>query len=98
MEREEQLKRVVSTYGNTAQVDMAIEEMSELTKALLKYRRAVNYGGERKLRADDVAEEMADVRIMLAQLEIIFDNKAQVNDYIEYKINRQMQRIEEAKR
>ena len=37
--RPEVLQECVDTYGAEAQVDMAIEEMSELTKALLKYRR-----------------------------------------------------------
>lgn len=35
------LERAINTYGAYAQVDMAIEEMSELTKALLKHRRAL---------------------------------------------------------
>lgn len=33
------LKRCIYEYGAPAQVDMCIEEMSELAKALLKYRR-----------------------------------------------------------
>jgi len=43
--RPEVLEQAVNTWGKEAQVDMAIEEMSELTKALLKERRAVNYSG-----------------------------------------------------
>jgi hypothetical protein len=31
--------RAINTYGEQPQADMAIEEMSELTKVLLKYRR-----------------------------------------------------------
>ena len=31
--------RAIRIYGEQPQVDMAIEEMPELTKALLKYRR-----------------------------------------------------------
>ena len=31
--------RAIRTYGEQPQVDVAIEEMSELTKALLKHRR-----------------------------------------------------------
>lgn len=34
------LKEFLSEYGADAQVDMAIEEMSELTKAFLKWRRS----------------------------------------------------------
>ena len=38
--RPEVLERAVKTYGSLAQTDMVLEEMSELTKALLKLRRA----------------------------------------------------------
>ena len=36
IKKPEVLKAAISTYGKETQVDMAIEEMSELTKALLK--------------------------------------------------------------
>ena len=71
------LERAVKTYGGYAQVDMAIEEMAELTKALLKHRRALDAVGTDGLeslkdKTDDVLEEMADVGIMLNQLALIF--------------------------
>lgn len=61
----------ICTFGKNTQIDMALEEMSELTKALLKYKR---YSGtdETSQRLKDVREEIADVYIMLAQLEILF--------------------------
>lgn len=34
------LNTIVETYGNDAQEDMAIEECSELVKAILKFRRS----------------------------------------------------------
>ena len=37
----EALKKVININGLSAQEDVAIEEMSELTKAILKRRRAV---------------------------------------------------------
>lgn len=64
----------IRKFGARAQKDMAIEEMSELMKALLKQRRAYN---EDPLNADktlsNVYEEIADVQIMLDQLMIMFD-------------------------
>lgn len=68
------LEKAVETYGTESQVDMAIEEMSELTKALLKYRRASKNQtdiGIGKAHAD-ILEEMADVEIMLDQMKIIY--------------------------
>lgn len=58
----------VRHYGLHSQVDMAIEEMSELTKALLKHRR----GPADEAARDAIREEMADVEIMLAQMKIFF--------------------------
>lgn len=68
MMNDELLNKAIHTYGKEAQTDMMIEEMSELTKALLKYRR--NPNGEKVL--DDIKEEMADVQIMLDQMIIIY--------------------------
>lgn len=61
-------KRAVETWGEKAQILMVIEEMAELTKALLKYFRY----GERKDVLDSIQEERADVQIMLEQLHVIF--------------------------
>ena len=38
-DREAVYRESIEQYGVSAQVDMAIEEMAELTKALLKFRR-----------------------------------------------------------
>lgn len=64
------LKAAIAHYGNENQVDVAIEEMSELIKALIKFRRAKGCGIA-ELTA--IIEETADVEIMLAQLKMIFD-------------------------
>lgn len=71
MERNEIIKKAIDTYGIDAQCLMAIEEMSELTKAICKESRA--RGKDNYLSTlDNIAEEIADVRIMLDQLCIIF--------------------------
>lgn len=68
------LEKAVDTYGNESQVDMAIEEMSELTKALLKYRRALKGNTDISVSKahSDILEEIADVEIMLDQMKIIY--------------------------
>ena len=60
------LERAIEHYGKDMQLNVAIEEFSELTKEICKYKR-----GEGNL--DHIIEEMADCQIMLAQLRIIFD-------------------------
>lgn len=70
-ERRALLDRAITTYGASAQMDMAVEEMAELTKALCKIKRA-QAGCEVTAAIGNVIEEMADVQIMLDQLRIIF--------------------------
>lgn len=55
----------IDLNGASTEVDVAIEEMSELTKELCKHRR-----GQRNIL--HIAEEIADVEIMLEQLKMIF--------------------------
>lgn len=96
--RPEVLQAAVETYGKEAQVDMAIEEMSELTKALLKHRRA-----ERSPEAWDyektrqnILEEIADVIIMLLQLVIIYGGREDIRKDIAYKVERLDKRLKSA--
>ena len=84
--------RAINTYGEQPQVDMTIEEMSELTKAILKYRRAENKNkNEAEYLEDDIIEEIADVQIMLDQMRIIFGDTSSQE---EYKLNRLWARME----
>lgn len=69
----------VEKFGKRAQMLVAIEEMSELTKALLKYVRYEDFGqGDKESVLNSIAEERADVAIMLSQLEVIFGENAEV--------------------
>lgn len=88
------LRKAIETYGIHAQVDMAIEEMSELTKALCKERRTELKQGNHAEALANVIEEIADVSIMLRQLIMIFDKDNELPAEIEYKIKRLAQRIE----
>lgn len=82
------LTAAVDTWGKAAQVDMMIEEMAELSKELLNERRG---------RDNHIAEEMADVRIMLQQMEIIFQNAADVERIFREKVVRIDQRLQSRK-
>lgn len=72
MKEQEVLRAAIDTYGIKAQTDMMIEEMSELTKALLKHRRNPS-----SKTLDNIKEEMADVRIMLDQMEILYGDSSE---------------------
>ncbi|MEG1565056.1 MAG: hypothetical protein RR365_15265 [Bacteroides sp.] len=68
----------VEKFGARAQILMAIEEMSELTKALLKCIRNEDFGhGDSDAILNSVAEERADVAIMLNQLDVIFGDNSE---------------------
>ena len=70
-ERRALLDRAITAYGAPAQMDMAVEEMAELTKALCKVKRATP-GATTTAAIANVIEEIADVQIMLDQLRLIF--------------------------
>lgn len=80
------LNQAIRKWGYDMQQAVAIEEMSELTKELCKYKRgAQNF--------NQIAEEIADVEIMMEQLKIMFDCHRQVEFYREDKIKRLAERI-----
>ena len=85
--REDLYKKTVEKYGMEHQIMKAVEEMAELIKALCDIRQG---------RCDvwDVAEEMADVHIMLEQLMLeqlmlIFD----CGDQIDRKMMEHLSRL-----
>ena len=91
------LQKAIDTYGEEAQMDMCIEEMSELTKAILKLRRykKAHEGNYSKELYNDVVEEIADVSIMLDQMLMIFDCHEDVHMQQHKKIKRLENRLEE---
>ena len=68
---EQRLKHFMECWGYDAQARMAIEEMSELTKALCKYERFGKENAPQEIK-DNILEELADVHNMIAQLEMYF--------------------------
>lgn len=78
----------IQHYGTEAQQIKAVEEMSELTKELCK-RLA---GADNVLQ---IAEEIADVRIMMDQLEMMFCCAGRARAYRAAKLRRLEQRIRE---
>ena len=77
----------ITKYGEKNQQMMAIEEMSELTKAICKYWRSPT-----PKTITDILEEMADVEIMLEQLKLMFGDPKEVK---ETKIHRLFRRVRE---
>ena len=78
----------LTTWGAEAQTFMVMEEMSELQKELCKNV----WGADNR---DAIAEEIADVEIMLAQMKIHYDCADTVEAFKSEKLERLKKRIEE---
>lgn len=89
-EREQRVyRRALNTWGYEAQTLMAFEEMSELQKELCKNAR----GRENR---EAIAEEIADVQIMLEQMMLLHDCAEQAADWKTVKLERLEERMDEA--
>lgn len=90
---------IANHYGLRPQSDQTIEEMAELTLALRKFWRCdTEEHEEYKRRRCDIAEEIADVEIMLEQLKHLFDIESETANWKIDKINRQMRRIHDERK
>ena len=79
-------------YGERAQVDMMLEEMAELSKALLKLRRVKKHEiTEPLFIVKNVEEEIADVEIVLNQMKLLFPGWG---IWMQAKLQRLEERIE----
>lgn len=88
MNNEELYKIAIETYGDEAQINQGIEEMAELIQAINKFRR--NPCAE---TLKGIAEEIADVEIMLEQYKIIFGATLPVNRIKSNKLQRLAERL-----
>ncbi len=83
------------TWGAEAQTKMLFEEIGKLMQAVCKAGRVKNW----EQRAEvwhNIAEEIADVKIMLRQMEILFDVENAVEECEREKIARLVNRLEAA--
>lgn len=100
----EVLQECIDTYGADKQIDQTIEEMSELTKALLKHRHLEGENVNPTSAADlvkartDILERTADVIIMLTQIIMIFGDRDFIERIIESKVYRQRRALAEGDR
>lgn len=83
--------KALKKWGLKAQETILTEEIGELLQAVSKYRRS--NGAE--LSRENLAEEIADVRIMLTQMEIGHNIEKSVEDWIKYKIKILEKRMED---
>lgn len=82
-------QKALDYYGTSAQVDKALEEMGELTTALMKFKH-----GSVKDKA--VITKIADVIVMTYQMSLLFGTD-EVNDEISRKVERLKESISDKK-
>ena len=81
------LWQIIAHHGYANQKAKAIEEMSELQQALAR-----DLEGRRD--RDNLSEEMADVYIMLGQLELIYNNHDDIVANVRMKLARTLEQVE----
>lgn len=82
------LSQALEQYGEAPQITMMFEEMSELQKELCKHLRG--QGNE-----NHIAEEIADVEIVLEQMKLLFNCTTLTNYYRQKKLHRLEERLRE---
>lgn len=88
------MRQAIETYGVQAQCDVAVEEMAELTKAIVKIRRVADDYEKTQAALDNLLEEIADVDIMIDQMKIMWGPK-QVEEYRKKKLERLERRLQD---
>lgn len=94
------IRETVNLYGDK-QYMTAVEEMAELMQAISKYLRTENGGCSdvaQKEAINNIAAEMADVYVMLEQLQLMLNIKnGDIHAVINRKLNRQFERNRQAR-
>ena len=83
MTDQEALFGAIEKNGNSNQIIIAIEECGELIQGLTKHMRS-----DSLTDYDNIAEEMADVKIAIRQLELIYKNTQKVDTWYRLKMDR----------
>ena len=91
---DERIIQIANLYGRRHQFLKCMEEMAELSVEIAKYLESDAPDGLQHVPFK-LEQELADVIIMVEQLKYLV-NTAFVEQEIERKLERQMQRIEEA--
>ena len=92
----EKIQKIADHYGLQHQLNKTVEELIELVQAIQDYSFKLGMRDD-EISTEHVAEEIADVTIMLDQLQYLLECKETVDLYREVKIDRQIGRIKAEK-
>lgn len=98
---EQELLDIINHYGIMPQLKYIHSEYFELDEAIMKYESAgFDFSNEECIDIEEeyknhIAEEIADVMVMLEQFGLYYGiNVLQINEIMKKKIERQLKRIE----
>lgn len=88
------LKMIINHYGVNAQQRQLAEEVFELQEAIIQYEEPRRYHSK-----EHIAEEIADCYVMIEQFRLYYGiSSEELKKIMQYKIDRQIKRIEDDKR
>lgn len=92
------VRLMLEKMGEDFEIDVAIEEMSELIKELLKYKRSKVLEREKQAASrEHVVEEIGDVMFMFEYLKTIFNiSEDEIKKTVEQKAKRTKERYIDA--
>ena len=98
----EELLKIINNYGVRSQLKYFQSEVFELNEAIIRYEEFNNHIGnlevydidETELKKEHIAEEIADVMVMLKQFQYYYEiEDKEIEEIMKYKIERQLSRI-----
>lgn len=107
----EDLLKIIKTYGIMPQLKYFQSEVFELNEAIFEYEytyyepytdsieeRSISEEEQKEHLKQHITEEIADVLVMLKQFQHYYNiTDKEIEKVMKYKINRQLQRIENEK-
>lgn len=90
-EQKHVLQSAIDLFGTEKQLEMVVEECSELILAIQKYKRSKN---DPRILFEMVQQGAADVEILIKQLRLMFGDK-NIDYWIWLKIDRLESRIKQ---
>lgn len=83
-------EEMIDMYGENAQLDIVVEELSELIKEVIKYKRKNSHGEPYEI--EHMAEEMADAYVVLDIVQAVLSKNGispeDVQTIVEFKKQR----------
>ena len=97
---EKKLLQIINHYGVMPQLKYFQSEVFELTEAIIDYKYVEVYKDSpaEKYHKEHIAEEIADVMVMLEQFKLYYGITSQeITEIFWSKVDRQLKRMEEEK-